>query len=117
MLLTFLVGFAANYFFDLPLNSTKKTTVNVNAVKIINQSQSTKKKEEVFALSPCEGKNQNRPQAWKDYRRIRKAVWVGVINTWIICGVLPETSQNEVYNFQGKVIIDVLINMNGSRIY
>ena len=115
LFLTFFVGVAAYYFWYLPFSSLEKTNLNAESSNVlsvqVSEKQEDKPKEsEFYSISPCKDINQF------EYRREWKAkgtISVGVLNSRVLCGVLPELSQTAEESVSGIVTADVLIDVTG----
>ena len=115
LFLTFFLGVAAYYFCYLPFSSLEKTNLkaessNVVTVQVSEKKEDEPKPSEFYSVSPCRGTNPF------EYRREWKAkgiISVGVLNSRISCGVLPELSQTAGENVSGIVTADVLIDVTG----
>ncbi len=114
LFLTFFVGVAAYYFCYLPFSSPEKTNLNAESSNVVSVQVSEKQDEpkasEFYSVSPCKDAN---PFEYRREWKAKGTISVGVLNSRVSCGVLPELSQTAEENVSGIVTADVVIDVTG----
>jgi Gram-negative bacterial TonB protein C-terminal len=115
LILTFFVGVAAYYFYYLPVSRSEKTNLygefsSVPAMQVPQKQEDELSISEFYSVSPCEETN---PFEYSRKWDAQGTISVGVVNSRVSCGVLPELSSRADANVSGIVTADVLIDVTG----
>lgn len=113
LLSTFFVGVTTYYVYNFSPASVEETHYtmeisNVASVQVIDNGETKSKVTNFYYVSPC-----NEPNFSKQYSaRVKGTTSGGVVNYKVMCGDLPEYSQN-ANNVSGIVRVYVLIDQYG----
>lgn len=110
LFLAFFTGVAAhNYLPGLTFSTFEKTDLKPGSLPI-SEKEDRPKELEFDSVSPCRGPN---PFEYRRKWEAEGTITLGVLNSRVLCGELPDISRTENENVSGIVTAEVLIDVTG----